>query len=211
MLMIKERNLKLFAWTLSGIVVVLALLVWAQGVRWNLFVFNTFRFFPLLGLLAFSLMWAHYIVAAVRMKLGLEASVTKHYFEVTSLFVLVLILLHPGLLIWRLWRMGYGPPPNSYLEFVTPPLQWAVMLGSISLVIFLLFELRRKFRSRSWWKFVAYANDAAIIAVYIHASKLGGHVQNGWYRYVWLFYGLTLVGSLIYMYGKRIKRARTIS
>jgi hypothetical protein len=202
----EASTLKQTAWLISGLTLILALLVWAQTLRWNFGSLSAYSIFPLLGLVAFGLMWSHYIMSALRRRFGLNKAVLEQYFEVTSAVVLAAILLHPGLLIFQLWRDGFGVPPSSYLEnYVAPAMQWAVLLGSIALVIFLLFELRRKFSDRGWWKYVLYAQDVAIIAVFVHGLQLGRHLQSGWFRGVWVFYGISLAIALVYMYGNRLK------
>lgn len=152
-------------------------------------------------------MWAHYMVATARKYAGLSAEVTKKYFDQTSFIVLLAICLHPGILIVQLWRDGMGLPPNSYLNYVGPALQWAVGIGSVSLLIFIIYEFRRKFNKKSWWKFVQYASDVAMIGIFVHALRLGSNIQSGWFQYVWYFYGITLVASIAYMYFFKQKTA----
>lgn len=196
----KSANLVTFAWAISALVVLIAFIVWGQGLDWQTAALSTYTLFPLFGLTAFSLMWAHYIVAAARKYAGLPADVTKRYFDQTSFIVLLAIFLHPGLLIVQLWRDGMGLPPTSYLNYVGPALKWAVALGSVSFLVFIAYEFRRKFGKKSWWKFVQYASDAAMIAIFVHGLKLGSNLQSGWFQYVWYFYGLSLIMAIIYIY-----------
>lgn len=199
-----KLSLKQFRWIMWGSVVlvtVISLLIWGQGLGWQFDNLTIYRLFPVLGLLAFGLMWSHYIVAALRRLAGFEKQVTKGYFSSTSLVVLALILLHPGLLILQLWRDGFGLPPNSYLEhYVAPTLEWAALLGSVSLLVFLLFELHRWFADRPWWKYIGYASDVAMIAILIHGFRLGQHLQAGWFQVVWLLYALSFAASLIILH-----------
>jgi hypothetical protein len=198
--MSKERKLVIGAWGLSAAVAALALISWGQSMEWEFKKISTYDFFPLLGLLAFSLMWSHYIMSATRLHLRIDRKVLRQYFEWTSWAVLVLIIFHPGLLIWQLWRDGFGLPPTSYLEnYVSQGLRWAAVLGSISLFIFLAYELRRFYGKRPWWRFVQYASDAAIIAIFFHGLLLGNETDEGWYRILWYFYGVTLIFSILYI------------
>lgn len=193
------------AWGLSVLTISLAVLVWGQSFRWNFERLSLYGLFPLLGLVAFSLMWGHYIMSAVRQYLKLDKAVLAKYFTLTSAVVLVAILLHPGLLIYQLWRDGFGLPPGSYLNnYVAPSLAWATILGWIALIIFLLYEFRRRFSDRPWWKYALYANDLAIIAIFIHGLRLGRHLQAGWFRGMWFFYGMTLLIALIYINRLRV-------
>jgi len=170
-----SKKLSLGAYTLTALVILLALLAWGQGQKWQLDDLSNYALFPLLGLIAFSVMWSHYMIAAAKKGLRVEDKVTKRYFESTSFIVLFAILLHPGLLIVQLWRDGYGAPPQSYLEnYVASGLKGAVLLGMIGFTIFLAFELHRWFKDRKWWRFVQYASDVGMLLIFIHGLRLGG-------------------------------------
>lgn len=198
--MTKEGKLKVFAWGLSAIVVMVAAYAWGSSYFWQFSGLSTYQIFPLLGLTAFSLMWAHYIAATVRQYFGLEKTVLKNYFEVTSAVVLTAIVLHPGLLAWQLWADGQGLPPGSELEYVIPSARWAILFGFTALGVFLLYEFRRKFETKKWWVLVQLASDVAMVMIFFHALKLGGALQLDWFRTIWYFYGLTLAGVLGCMY-----------
>ncbi len=205
----KETRLKFFAWWLSSSVSVVAIISWASGFDWDFSSLNTYSLFPLFGLLAFSVMWSHYIVSALRQYQKIDAGVTKCYFDTTSWVVLIAIFLHPGLLIFQLWRDGFGLPPQSYLaNYVMPSLRWVAMLGTVSWLVFVAYELRRKFAKKPWWKYVQYASDVAMLAIFYHGLQLGGNLQSGWFRYVWLLYGATLITALSYTYIKKLSPAK---
>lgn len=188
-------------WLLAAAATAVSVVAWGQGLDWNFERMSAYKLFPLFGLLAFGLMWGHYVVAALRKLLGYPKQVSKLYFEATSAVVLVCILLHPGLLIIQLWSDGLGLPPGSYLEhYVAPGLKWAVALGSISFLVFLAFELHRWYSEKPWWRFVQYACDVAMILILIHGFRLGGELQSGWFRAVWAFYAITLLASLGIIY-----------
>lgn len=191
---LSARHLQATSWVLAGITTAISLIIWGQYLDWDLSGLSNYDIFPVLGLIAFGLMWGHYIVAALRKLSGHESSVTRQYFESTSVLVLALIFLHPGLLIAQLWKDGFGLPPDSYLDnYVAPGLAWAALLGTLSLVVFLLFELRHWFAGKSWWRFVGYASDVAMIAIIVHGFRLGTHLQDSWFQAVWLLYAFTLL------------------
>lgn len=206
-----KNNLSTVAWTLAGVTSLLALIVWGQSYSWRFNILDAYLLFPVLGLLAFSIMWSHYISGALRQYLRLSPSTLQSYFENTSFLVLALILLHPGLLILQRFLDGFGLPPQSYLGYVAPGLGWIAILGSVSLLAFLLFELRRYFSDRSWWKYILLLNDAAMLAVFYHGLRLGGQLQVDWYRAVWYFYGITLVAAIIYGYAGRNRPQKPIT
>ncbi len=189
------------AWTLFILVSLLAIVAWGRDYNWRLVPFNTYQFFPLLGLLAFSIMWSHYVSGTVRELLGLKPQVLSHYFNATSLLVLALICLHPGLLIYQRFRDGYGLPPHSYESYVAPGLGWITLLGTASFLVFIGFEFRRVFSKRSWWRYVLVANDAAMLAIAYHGLRLGGQLTyHGWFRTLWYFYALLLICILVRKY-----------
>lgn len=195
-----EKQLQVFAWTLTATVNLLAIVIWGSTLSWDPDNLSFYSAFPLFGLLAFSTMWVQYAIATLKKLADLVAPSLDAYFNYTGLTVTSLIVLHPTLLIWQLWRDGLGLPPTSYLQYVAPGLKWALLLGVFSFFIFMSFELRHRYRNRSWWKYIDHANDVAIIAIYFHAFKLGSHVQSTWFYPLWLFYGVTLAGILLYKY-----------
>lgn len=195
----RRSNLPTLAYLLSLTVAALTVVAWGSDLHWAFSQLSVYQFFPVLGLLAFSLMWAHYPVGTLRRVWGLDAAVTAPYYRITGWAVLGLIVLHPGLLVWQLGRDGFGWPPDSYLyHFVAPGLRFSALVGTVSLFIFLAFELQRFFRQRSWWKFVNWASDLAMVGIFYHGLTLGTDLQNGWHRGLWWFYGVTLVGCLAF-------------
>ncbi len=199
------EQMRITAWSLSGIVVLLALIVWGQGFEWEFDKLDSYQLFPLFGLIAFSVMWSHYIASALRQYSGLERGVLKDYLRITGYVVLGAILLHPGLISWQLWRDGEGLPPGSEFSYVGDSLKVAVTLGMVALFMFLAYELHRWFARKSWWKYIQYLSDIAMFMIFIHALSLGGELEEGWFRGVWYFYGVTLVFALIYTYSQKLK------
>ena len=198
-----------FAWGLTAFAAALAVFAWGSSIDWQ--VRSSYQLFPLFGLVAFSLMWAHYIASVARRYVKLEPKVLAAYFESTSLAVLLLILLHPGLLTWQLWRDGFGLPPGSELQYVEPTARWAILVGFTSLTIFLLYEFRRFYHKKIWWQYVEVITDIAMVMIYFHALRLGSTLMEGWFRWVWYFYGLSLLVTFVYIYSqktaKQIKEA----
>jgi len=196
----KAKQLQIISWGLVVVVVAMAVAVWWSE-RMNGGKLTVYSFFPLLGIAAFSIMWTHYISGSVRRKLGIEAKENKMYLTYSSLVVLALILLHPGLLIYQLNRDGFGLPPKSYLTvYAEPAMKIAIGFGTISLLIFLAFEFKKKFEKKSWWKFVEYAQLVAMGLIFYHGLTLGRELSVPWYRAVWFFYGISFVAAVIYNY-----------
>lgn len=198
------KRLQAGAWGLSILVTFLAIYVWGQSLDWQFSGLTIYEIFPVLGLIAFSIMWSHYIVSVVRQYLDIDREATKKYFETTSMVVLIAIVLHPGLLIYQLYRDGLGLPPGSYYKVYG----WLAILGTVSWFAFIAFEFRRKFGQKKWWPYVGYAGDAAMLAIFYHGLKLGTQLHIDWFRWVWYFYGLTLIGALAYIYAKKLTAAK---
>ena len=196
----RATMISVLAWSLAGLVSLLAFVAWGQNFAWQFDAWSSYLLFPLFGLLAFSLMWTHYIAGAIRRLAKVGKSSIQSQLTITGYAVLALILLHPGLLIWQLWRDGKGLPPESYLNYVGMGLKGAVILGSVSLLVFLAYELRPWFHDRKWWPWIPLAGNVAMLAIFVHGLRLGSQTQAGWYHFVWLFYGVTLVAALAVIY-----------
>lgn len=202
--MTREQKVQGFAWGLTALVAALAFVAWGDYLGWKFS--SSYQLFPLFGLLAFSLMWAHYIASVTRQYYKLPKAVLSQYFEITSMVVLGLILLHPGLLTWQLWRDDLGLPPGSGLQYVEPAARWAILFGFFSLGMFLLYEFRRFYQERTWWKYVEVLTDVAIVLIYFHSLRLGSTLMSGWFQMVWYFYGLSLFVALVYIYAQKTKQ-----
>ncbi len=199
-------RLPLISWAISIFVCALAIYVWGHSWDWQITRLGVYQIFPLFGLFAFSLMWSQYLAAFLKSYSG--TSGLRTYFSYTGYAVLVAILVHPSLLIVQLFRNGYGLPPFSYLNYVRPSLSWIVGIGSLSLFIFLVFELRRLLGDKPWWRFMNYAVDLAMIGIFYHGLRLGDQLHTGWFVYVWYFYGVALIAMLGYKYlvGSQLRR-----
>lgn len=197
----KTRRLQYLAWTLSASTVTASLFAWGNNYDWHFLPFNAYVIFPLLGLMAFGLMWAHYMVGTLRDIAGAPHAAFSRYFKYTGYAVLILICLHPGLLIFQRFQDGYGLPPGSYETYVAPGLGWITLLGTASLTVFLAYELRRFFGHKSWWHFVTEAGDFAMLAILYHGFRLGHELRMPlWFQLIWLLYAITLIIVLVRSY-----------
>ena len=188
-----------FPWFLSGIVALVAIYVWGHSFAWNLGAINSYQFFPVLGLIAYSLMWSHYMIGFLKGNLLKDLDLVR-YFRYTGYGALAAIVLHPSILVYQRFRDGYGLPPHSYETYVAPGMAWITLLGTAGLLAFLAFELRRWYGKRPWWKYVISAGDIAMLAIFYHGLRLGSQLQGGWFQFVWWFYGITLVAVLVRKY-----------
>lgn len=190
-------------WIGTLLAVGLAFFVWWPSTE-NL---TTYSLFPIFGLIAFTLMWTHYTAGALREYLQLPDGILKTHFQVTSYIVLFCILVHPILLETQLYLDGLGLPNQSIpAVYTTITERLAIVAGITALICFLLFELYRFFKDRSWWKYVEWANIVAMGLILWHGFTLGGELRQPWFQLVWGFYAVTFIGAVAYSgYSKRRK------
>jgi hypothetical protein len=151
-----------------------------------------FDFFPLLGLLAFGLMWIHYVTAATNRFFGGAFKLTR-YFDWTGRAVLALIILHPGIFIYSLWRSGFGLPPGAYMKYLGKSGELAVFMGTAAWLVFILYEFKNKLQKTKFWPFMVGLNDLAMGLIFLHARTLGTSLQLTWFRNLWTFYGIVIL------------------
>ena len=196
--MSRRTKVQIVAWGLAAIASILAVSVWAsERLDGRL---SAYDVFPLFGMLAFSLMWTHYITGAVRRYFRQPKEVVQSYSVATGAVVLALLFLHPVILIASLKRDGFGLPPASYLAVYPETMQGVIMLGTVSLLIFLSFELKQWLNEKSWWYMVEYLQLLAMALIFYHGLTLGRELSVGWYRMVWWFYGVSFLVSVVYNY-----------
>jgi hypothetical protein len=188
-------------WALTATVVGLALFVWWPSAE----DLSLYALFPLFGLLAFSLMWTHYIAGALRRFFDYPKEILSNHFKITSLVVLFLILAHPFILYLQLYLDGLGLPYQSIPIAYPGVMQRAgIYMGVIALVIFLSYELYRFFKDRPWWRYVEWANVGAMFLILWHGFTLGGELRQPWFQAIWVSYAVLLLSAVTYTeYSKR--------
>ncbi len=190
-----RKNLNEIEWTLGVFAVVIPVIAWLN--RNSFSDLTLYSAFPPLGIIAFGLMWTHFIMGALRRYSGSDAKQHPVYMNISMGIVLALIILHPGLLWIALYLDGYGLPPQSQLEAYSTQIVF-VSLGTLGLMIFLSYELKRFFGARSWWKYIEWLQILGMAAIFIHAIGLGSELKLDWFMAVWVFYGVTLAVSVAY-------------
>lgn len=193
------RNIRII---LSVTTTVLAVIVWFFARHVGTVPLSVYDFFPLLGLIAFSLMWSQIVSSAVNRAFQIKPQPHKRLNSVISGLILTLIVLHP-LTVWiALFLDGAGLPPASYLSVygVNGLAVTALLLGSLSLFIFLSYELHRWFSKKPWWRFVLWLQSLALAFIFFHALVLGREVGHSWFMIIWVVYGITLVAAWVYNY-----------
>lgn len=195
-------NSSKIAWGLGLLVSLLAIFVWGNDINWDFSGASLYLFFPPLGLIAFSLMWSHYILNAVNEYTGAEKD--KTYSSITTYVVFLALLLHPMLFFLQLYIDGFGTPPESYVEFLGDSFAKFAALGTAAWLAFMAYEFRGWLENRGLiWRLILLSNAIAMVLVFIHGLKLGSNLQSGFYMGVWWLYGVSLAVSYIYLFVRK--------
>lgn len=178
----------------------LTLFAWNKNFNGDL---SGFSIPSLLAILAFGYMWIHYFSGYLKANYEPELN-TKLSLKISQYFVLCAIIAHPIFIISHLNRTGHGLPPDSFKNFFGLTGMLFISLGTISLLAFLAFEFKKQLQQKpKIWRAVLSLNDLAMLLVLIHGFKLGFVIKSGFFRYIWLFYGLSL---LYFYYDKYINK-----
>ena len=182
-------------WALFTLVTAIGFIAWAEMRQWQFGNLTTYALFPLLGLWAWSIMWTHYAFGGIRLVSTLPKNVS--YSRISGAIVLACLLLHPGLLAYGQWRTQDLLPPGSFYSYVGTSLKSAVLLGSISLLIFLAFDVGTRLKKYVWvrrnWRWLSLAQALAMTFIFIHSLRLGQNLQHGWFQFWWVVLGALLI------------------
>ena len=188
-----------YRWVVITMLILLPLLSWL-----NIYNFQpqlTARaIFPLLGVWAWLIMWTHYVFWWFE-KRNKSIKPSQKYNQISMQLVLVLILLHPGLLAWEQYRLFGLLPPDSFTLYVAPELQVFVSMGSLALLLFLVYEVTQRLRNSDWFKrqrgWVSISQAVAMTLVFIHGIMIGDTVLHSWMLGIWVFLGVMLTPLLL--------------
>jgi len=98
-------------WILFGIVSIIGIALWLMTLSGS--VSSMYQFFPILGVLAWTTMWVHYVANSIGKPVN-----SKRFATWTGRIVLLLILMHPSIfLVQRFLDTGLLPP-ESYVSYV---------------------------------------------------------------------------------------------
>jgi hypothetical protein len=185
-------------YALLAVVCLPSLYYWLDGLKWDLSKLTAFKVFPLLGLLAFSVMWFHLMVAWYK-RHHPEDFDYKRFFRETSNVVLALIILHPLILAVKSYSLDVKP-----LDFAGTGGRVFIVFGILAFFIFIIYEFVDRAREKPFiknnWQYIVALNRAAMILIFYHALKLGTHLQNGPFKVIWWFFGLSLAAYFITSY-----------
>jgi hypothetical protein len=191
-----QKKYNITVWTLCIFAIILPITVWGQGINWGLTSITLYQWFSLFGILAWMVMWTHYVNGAIRLKYP-DLSKPKYYSSFTGYLVLGSLLFHPGLLAYAQFINDQGLPPKSFYDYVGSSLTLAVILGSIALMIFLSFEifdrLQDKMYIKKWWIYISLSQSLAMTLIFVHGLRLGSNFNSEWFLLIWWICGLILI------------------
>jgi hypothetical protein len=191
-----QKAFQTLSWSLFIGVIFISQLAWMSTYRSSLGDITAYQLFPLFGIIAWMVMWTHYIVGSIKIRYP-DLKKPKYYSTITGFVVLFTILLHPGILAFKQFQNDQGLPPSSYYNYVGESMKIAVLLGSISLLIFLSFEVFNRLKDRQiirkkWW-LISLSQSIAMTLIFVHALRLGGSLGPGWFMWVWVCCGIALI------------------
>lgn len=141
-------------------------------------------------------MWTHYMYGTLRL-LSDKFPFNHSYKKVSEYLVLAFILLHPGLLIYKLWADTGQYPPESYMNYVGEGSKLFLLMGTVALLCFLAYEvlsrLRRADVVQRVWRWVSLSQAIAMTLIFIHGLALGRHLYGGWFQAYWVLLGCLLI------------------
>jgi hypothetical protein len=203
-----QKSFSQFTWGILIVSILIPLIVWGTNINWQIGSITLYQWFPLFGLLAWMVMWTHYVSGAVRV---LKPTLKKppYYGVFTAYLVLGCLLLHPGLLAFAQAQNKVGLPPLSFYEYVGEGLKLAVIFGSIALLIFLSFEVFSRMKNNKfimqWSLAISISQSVAMVLIFVHGLRLGSNLNSGWFYYIWILYGIILLPSFYIIHTQDFK------
>lgn len=184
------------AWFLFTLSIIVPFVAWGSRLGWNTNALTLYSIFPLLGLWAWSVMWTHYAYGSILI-LDDNAQKDQAYKRASGWFVLITLLLHPGLLALAQWQNTATLPPESYYQYVGQAFAIYITIGFVAINAFLAFEilerLRKKELVRRYWKWVSLSQTIAMILIFVHALAIGQDLVSGWFQFYWVVLGALLI------------------
>ncbi len=183
-------------WVLFGIVTIVPLLFWGNSRGWVFAGMNALSLFPILGVLAWGIMWTHFAIGSIRI---VYPEIPKNilYSKISGYLVLLLILLHPNLLVIGQWKTRGLLPPGSLYGYVNSSLKIFIFFGTLSLLTFLSYEIFERMKSKRWvknnWRWISLSQVVAMSLIFVHALALGGLLNNPRFEFYWIALGALLI------------------
>lgn len=183
-----KNKLSILTATLNIAAVSLAILAWSQQTEQKP---KPIAISILLALCAFVLMWVHYVSDWCRKKWFTDQTAGWQY-SASRWFVFIAILSHPVIINGYLIQNDYGLPPNGYQNYYGKAVLPFIVLGIISLIAFLSFELKKWLKGKPIWQAIIHFNNLAMLLIIVHGFKLGPVTESSWYFWVWSLQAIIL-------------------
>ena len=186
---------------LISVVLAIPVVLWGNGLHWELGRVTLYAFFPLLGLLAFSLMWLQISALTLKSFVTQEDLATDTFLKKSGIFVLLLIIFHPVLLGVAMAQVGAGLPLQSLYQYVPPKQTIFITYALIAWSIFIMSEITSRLQKVSWikrgGKVIEYLNYAGFFLIFWHSIHIGSNLQSGFARGLWWVYAVTALVGLV--------------
>ena len=182
------------AWILFVFVSAISIILWLITLSGS--VRSMYQFFPILGVLAWTTMWVHYVAGSIG-----KSTNGRRFTKWTEAVVLLLLVAHPGIfLVQRFLDTGLLPPA-SYVSYVGSLRAWAVVIAIAALATFLLYDVLKRFRRklivRGIWPYLSLLQAGAMIAVFVHGFTLGTSMNSAYFVLWWILLGVILAPCLV--------------
>lgn len=151
--------------------------------------------FPLVGLYAFTLVWAQVVLGSGMWLWRKVFSWIETLHRTQGVFALLFALTHPTMIAY-----GYGLELYLSREYVAPELKFYLYLGYFQLLVLCCTVatalLRKTSFMKKWWRKIHLANYAVFVSVWVHGWFLGSDVQFSSLKYLWLMYAVTVAAAV---------------
>jgi len=152
--------------------------------------------FPLLGILAFTLLWLHTISGVFEPWLR-KLFDFDLFVQVTSIIIFVSFVLHPFLLL--IYSDFSFTKVFSYADL------YYIRLGIIGFLLLITYDIGKFLKKYDFfvrnWDTILVVSTVGFLFTFPHSLVIGSDLQSGTLRVVWIFYGVTAILSTIYTYG----------
>lgn len=151
--------------------------------------------FPLIGLLAYALVWSQFMIGSNMSPLRKVYGWIDKYHHWQGGFALLFALAHPALLF-----VGVGAELYFSRGFVSTEMVPFVYFGYLNILLIILTAsaglLRNVKMFRKNWYYVHLLNYGLVFSIWIHSWFIGTDVQATGLKYLWIFFGVTVIGSI---------------
>jgi len=154
--------------------------------------------FPLFGLLAVSLLWIHSLCGVFEEWLKKYINFDL-FINITATIILLSIILHP-LLLFAIVRFDLNRIATIFSR------NFFIWLAAFALLLLLTYDAGKLLKKIGYKFFDTHWNNILIISnigfllIFFHSLVVGGDLQEGSLRNVWIFYGVTATLAIIYTY-----------